>query len=463
MRFAIALVLGLMAVACGPAEGVAAESASNAAHASQFGKSQIATADGQQADAEFFLSNDTCAVCHPRQAAELKGAMHSATHNDPLYRGFAEAARQEAGAETYAYCAACHAPVGVVSGAIPATPEDQLSAEIKAGVTCDTCHHITKLAGAEGRWKEEGNASFVLDSGKVRFGPSKDAAPNRLHTDEQRDFFAKSELCASCHTVIHPENGLAIEGTYDEWKKSVYAEKNIQCQDCHMVSVEDAVKVAETLKPIVRQGQSAVEGPQRTIHPHFFVGGNADADRLAGGEEHAKMAEARLRSAAELKLKVPASVNVGAVFPVDVAVRNVGAGHNIPTGVTELRQVWVELRVLDQNGREVFQNGRLDKQGELAADTVWFGAVATDAMGKPTLKPWEMTRFLKHRTIPPKQTAHEKILVKLPAGKAGPMLVQARLLYRSASPKAVAEFLGDKAYVPKVTEMAHTDAKVNVP
>lgn len=462
MRRAIEFVLILVVAACCIGNCIAAESVGSVSKENQFGKSQIATADGQQADAEFFLSNDTCAVCHPRQAAELKGAMHSATHNDPLYRGFAEAARREAGEEAYAYCASCHAPVGVVSGAIPATPEDQLSAEIKAGVTCDTCHHITKLTGAESRWKMEGNASFVLDSGKARFGPSKDAAPNRLHTDEDREFFTKSEFCASCHTVIHPGNGLAIESTYDEWKQSVYAENSIQCQDCHMASVEDAVKVAASLKPVVRKGQSAVEGPQRTIHPHLFVGGNADADRLAEGPEHAKMAEARLRSAAELKLQLPEHVKSGATFPVEVAVQNVAAGHNIPTGVTELRQVWIELRVLDSKGKELFQSGRLDKQGAFAADTIWFGAVAVDAAGKPTLKPWEMTRFTKHQAIAPKATAREKIVVRLPAGKSGPLKVQARLLYRSAAPSAVAEFLGDKRYVPKVTEMAHADGEVNV-
>lgn len=229
-----------------------------------------------------------------------------------------------------------------------------------------------------------------------------------------------------------------------------------------MSSVEDAVKVAETLKPIVRQGQSAVEGLERTIHPHFFVGGNVDADHLAGGAEHAKMAEARLRRAAELKLNLPAHVKVESAFPVEVAVQNVAAGHNIPTGVTELRQVWIELRVLDQNGKEVFQSGRLDKQGEFAADTIWFGAVAADAKGKPSLRPWEMTRFIKHHAIPPKATVREKILVKLPASIKGQVVVHARLLYRSAAPKAVAEFLGDNAYVPKVTEMAHAAGKLNV-
>ena len=429
---------------------------------SHFGYGLINTADGQPADVDLFVSNETCAVCHPRQQAELQGSMHSATHEDPLYRGFAKTARREAGEQTYAYCAACHAPLGVAAGIIPATPDDQLSADVKAGVTCDTCHHISALTGAGGPWKVEGNASFVLKSGKVRFGPSDQVAPNRLHTDEKRDFFGKSEFCASCHTVIHPTNGLPIENTYGEWKTSVYAQHNIQCQDCHMSSVEDAQQVAESLKPIVRQGQSALEGPVRPIYPHYFVGGNADADHLAHGVEHAKMAEARLRSAAQLKLQAPATVRAGATFRFDVAVQNVAAGHNIPTGVTELRQIWVDLHLLDRNHKEVFRSGQLDERGEFGPNTIWFGAVAADAAGKPTLKPWEMIRFLSHRTIPPKGVVRELVSVDLPAGTAGPLTLNARLLYRSATPKVVAQFLGDEAFVPKITEMATAQVKLDV-
>jgi hypothetical protein len=388
--------------------------------------------------------------------------MHSATHDDPLYRGFAETARREAGEQIYAYCAACHAPIGVATGAIPTTPDDQLSLELKAGVTCDTCHHISALTGADGPWKVEGNASFVLESGKARFGPSGRVEQNRLHTDEKRDFFTKSEFCASCHTVIHPTNGLPIENTYDEWKASVYAQHNIQCQDCHMSRVEDARQVAESLKPIVRQGQSALDGPQRAIFPHYFIGGNVEADHLANGPRHAEMAEARLRSAAQIELQTPATVKAGEAFHFEVAVRNVAAGHNIPTGVTELRQMWVDLRILDRSQKEVFHSGQLDERGEFGPDTIWFGAVAADSAGKPTLKPWEMARFLFHRTIPPKDTVRKRVSVELPTGTAGPLTLYARLLYRSATPQAVAQFLGDEAFVPKITEMATAQATLDV-
>jgi Cytochrome c554 and c-prime len=454
------------AIACLASIAAAEPPAKNAAPqrppTGHFGYGLIETADGQPADIDFLLSNETCAVCHPRQVEEFQGSMHSAAHEDPLYRGFAEAARREAGDQIYAYCAACHAPVGVAAGIIPATPDDQLPREVKAGVTCDTCHHISALTGTEGPWKAEGNASFVLESGKVRFGPSEHVAPNRLHTDEKRAFFAKSEFCASCHTVIHPTNSLPIENTYGEWKASVYAQHGIQCQDCHMARVEDAVKVAESLKPVVRQGYAAQDGPMRQIFPHYFVGASVEADRLAQGPVHAKMAEARLRSAAQIELRAPAAAKAGREFQFDVIVRNIAAGHNLPTGVTELRQMWVDLRIVDRNQREVFRGGQLDEHGDFDQGAIWFGAVAADATGKPTLKPWEMTRFLLHRAVPPKGEVSNRVTVKLPPGATGPLTLDARLLYRSASPRAVHQFLEDKAFVPKITEMTAARATIRI-
>ena len=72
--------------------------------------------------------------------------------------------------------------------------------------------------------------------------------------------------------MIHPNNGLRIETTYEEWKASVYAENDIQCQDCHMRTVEDAVKVAETLKPVVVKGERTTHGAERiTIHTYSSV------------------------------------------------------------------------------------------------------------------------------------------------------------------------------------------------
>ena len=425
-----------------------------------FGYTLVRTADSELAPLDFFFLNEDCAVCHQRQLQEVQGSMHSAAHTDPLYRSLAEMARQEAGEKYYTYCSGCHSSAGVVAGVIPAQADDELPKEAKAGVTCDTCHQISLLTHADSAWGEPGNASFVLQPGRVKYGHSGIVAENRSHTGEKREFFSKSEFCASCHTVIHPVSGLRVEHTYGEWKSSIYAEKGIQCQDCHMRSVEDAVTVARTLKPVVVKGPSANEGALREIYPHYFVGGNANADTLANGAEHAAMAEARLKSAARIELGVPRQAVAGKPLTVDVLVHNEAAGHNLPSGVTELREMWVELRILDAAGKVLFQHGGVDDQGEIVADAIRFGAVVGDRQGKPTFKVWQMEKFLQQRTIPPKGHTQDKVTAQLSSVPQGDLHVEAKLFYRSASPHVVQAIMGDKAFQPKIVEMCRAEAIV---
>jgi hypothetical protein len=386
--------------------------------------------------------------------------MHVISHTDPLYRSTAELAREEAGEEIYTYCSGCHAPQGVTTGLIPATPEAELPEIAKAGILCDVCHQVSQLTGSSGPWGEPGNASLVLSPDADRkFGPpgGDDAAAD--HEVETREFLDRSEFCASCHTIIHPLNGLRLEHTYDEWKQSIYAEKGIQCQDCHMRSVEDAVRVAETLAPVAVIGRSEPSGEEREIHPHHFVGGNANAEVLGGSAEHAAMAEARLKSAARLEIELPPSAVAGRAFEFDVVVRNVAAGHSLPTSLTELREMWVTLEVRAEDGQILFYSGHLEPDGEIPEGAMRFGAIAGDAQGRVTHKPWEVHQFLRKRLVPAKGSASDTFSVDLPAGFSGPLLIEARLLYRSASPTALASLMGKQAFEPKQVEMAHAVAE----
>lgn len=427
-----------------------------------FGLSLVASANGKPTNIKAFEPSETCAECHPRQWDELKGSLHSVTHRDTLYRRTAELARKEAGQEVYAYCSGCHTPQGVASGLVPKVPEERLPAIVKAGVVCDTCHQIGKLTGAAGPWKEPGNASFVFmpDSDR-KFGPptGDDKADHKV---EARAFLQTSEFCASCHTIIHPHNGVRIEHTYAEWKKSVYAQKGIQCQDCHMRTVDQAKRVAATLKPIVPRGKSSAEGKERPIGHHFFVGGGASADLVGGDKKHAEMAAARLRSAARLEIKAPPSAVAGKPLALEVVVTNIGAGHNLPTSLTELREMWVDLQVRDATGALFFRSGALDAQGDIDPQAMRFGAHAGDKHGKLTYKPWEVTHFLWKRLIAPKASARDAFSIPLPATTKGPLKISARLLYRSAPPQVLRLLYGNKPPALRTVEMATASATVGL-
>ena len=147
---------------------------------------------------------------------------------------------------------------------------------------------------------------------------------------------------------------------------------------------------------------------------------------------------------------------------MDVLVHNIGAGHNIPTGVTELRQMWVELTLVDAHGRVLFQSGVLDPEGKVPPDAIHFGAVAVDVNGKETVKLWEMHHFLWKKTIPPKSMAHDTLRAQLPNNVAGPLVINARLFYRSVSPDVVKQFMPENRFSPKVVEMARATRIENV-
>jgi hypothetical protein len=174
------------------------------------------------------------------------------------------------------------------------------------------------------------------------------------------------------------------------------------------------------------------------------------------------MAEARLKSAAKVELTLPQEVRTGGHLQFEIAVHNIAAGHNLPTGVSELRQMWLDVSVVDANEKMVFQSGKLDERGRLSNGTLSFGAVAGDDSGKPTFKPWEMTGFLSKRTIPPKGVVRDKIAVSMPEEFTGPLTVDVRLLYRSAPPEVVAWLFPDGSYSPRVTEMTRAKGTVAV-
>ena len=192
------------------------------------------------------------------------------------------------------------------------------------------------------------------------------------------------------------------------------------------------------------------------------MGGNANAEILGGSAEHAAMAEARLQSAARLEIEHPASVAAGRALEFDVVVHNVAAGHSLPTSLTELREMWVTLEVRAEDGQILFHSGHLGPDGEIPEGAMRFGAIAGDARGDVTYKPWEVHQFLQKRLVPARGSASDTFRVDLPGSSSGTLLIEARLLYRSASPRALASLMGKRAFEPKQVEMANAVAEVAV-
>lgn len=359
-----------------------------------------------------FAEPQTCGECHEDKYQEWNGSLHSMAFIDPVYQGELNKAVKAVGHEISRQCEGCHSPAGVVTGEIKGPGVSGLSAVAKAGVSCDICHSISALNHDKTPTKEPENGSFVIKPGEdrpdgpvlIKHGPRppEEGCGDGFHECRQTEFHTQADLCASCHQVYHYEKHFPIEATYNEWKHSPYAQQDIHCQDCHMVGTETFVKVADTLLK-----------PERKDYRHYFNGANyllyylgAQAAEKVGDKEQAgrlmfqyEMAVKRLQNAAELEIEP--IYRQGALAEVRVRVKNVRAGHNLPTSLSNIRQMWLEVIAKDEKGKVILSTGAVGADGSLTDDARLFNS---DGMGPDmhfAVDPWIITAFSRHETIPP--------------------------------------------------------------
>ncbi len=428
-----------------------------------FFPSQVRTESGKPIEHQAYESPEICAGCHTGIHSQWKGSMHAAAFIDPVFQALWKIGEKETNGLTRNLCGGCHGAVGVMANEITFKDGAFHAPDIaKQGVHCDLCHTITASSFADTPNYEPGNASFVASPGPVKRGPHADAK-SPYHDTAYSKLHTSSLFCANCHQVFHPVNKFHIERTYDEWKYSIYAQNDIQCQDCHMMPVDKAAETARTLKKQRNPGKSAAMGPQRdNIFSHEFIGANFTVTELLGNKKHAELARQRLQSAAELSIEAPANVAPGSMGKITVKVINVGAGHNLPTSLTEVRQMWLDVQVTDASGREIHRSGNLDAKGDIVNDPRIFNAHALDKDGKDTVRPWEMAKFKYNKTIPPKGSATENFFFLVPPGALGSLKAQVTLRYRSY-PQALANMLlGEKSFELPVCDMAATTATIAI-
>ncbi len=361
--------------------------------------------------------------------------MHSQAELDPYYLALSEMASEETDGLTDTYCARCHTPIGVVSGEVPPVDGSDLSEIAKKGVQCDFCHTVTESDGTA-------NAKFTLTPDGTKQGPFDDSR-SPAHNTEYSELHTKAEFCGMCHDVNHPTNGLPLEATYTEWKNGPYAAQGIQCQDCHMTPGITGYQA--------NPGKASGIGREREhIWTHFGVGGNAFMTEYFGSKTHAIMAVDRLQRAAQVEVVSGGSVVAGESYEFKVTIKNIGAGHYLPTGLTESRQMWLDITVTDGAGTEVYRSGALDEDGNIDTGAVVYHTILADAEGNPTEKVWEAESILSDHRIPPKGEVTESHAFTMPDGVNTPVYVTAVLKYRSAPQELIDYLLGEEFEVPVI-------------
>lgn len=367
--------------------------------------------------------------------------------DDPIYKSLFKRASKATNGEIDNFCMACHSPIGMTS--MKLTGADIDSERHIPGVTCDVCHNISAITGHD-------NAAYVLTPDKnkpTKLGPHADAA-SPYHQTSYSDLHTRSEICATCHNVTHPFNSTPIERTYDEWQESVYNEQGIQCQDCHMTPGPGTNN---------NPGKSAVMGKERKhVYSHDFSGGNSTLHEYFGAKESAELARAMLRSAAKMEfIDLPQTVTKGDTVTIKVKVTNIGAGHKLPTGFPEGREVWVDFKATSSN-MQVYRSGEVI-DGHTEKNTrnfkVWLG----DANGNVVdLNVWEVDRVLADTRIPPKGFAIVDYTFVVPDNAGEHLSLNATLNYWPFSQHLIDELLGKGKLKVDIVEMTTASALITI-
>jgi hypothetical protein len=190
------------------------------------------------------------------------------------------------------------------------------------------------------------------------------------------------------------------------------------------------------------------------------VGGNAFITGILGEKKYSKMAVERLQKAATLSIDAPTIAQRGNNVSFNVSITNSGAGHKIPTGVSEIRQIWLAVSVKDRNGNEIYHTGDVNENGTIVNAMEIYNTILGDAQGEPTLSFWLAESILKDNRISPKGTVSENHTFIIPDEVTYPLSIEATLKYRSAPQHLIDYLFGEMVYEVPVIDMKYVSTNV---
>lgn len=319
-----------------------------------------------------FEPASSCEPCHAKIVKQWKTSMHAHGMKSPIMivqtnQVIRDVLADAESPDPKEICINCHGPIGALltdQATLPLTStlgDDELLME---GISCAVCHQWNGESVTGGA----GLSKFAdgLVPGRTYFGPIEDPVPNAFHRSEKIALFDNpAQLCRNCHNVQYDKNGdglytkgtdLVLQTLWDEWNDH-RREGGPSCVSCHMPVVAES-DAAESALLFLEQDYSA---PEREVHDHSFVGVDAPIDIPPKTDPNRPRRVSLLRRAAKLEIDADSVLaNPGSVS-LEVRITNVGTGHNLPGGFAFVRQMWLEVTVLDRNGDVVASSGVLEE------------------------------------------------------------------------------------------------------
>jgi hypothetical protein len=308
-------------------------------------------------------------------------------------------------------CAVCHQTIGPVHASGAARP-----GEYEGNPTWTSF-----ATGAVFRMRPEdgvgvsgiANSGYRLDSTSFltrTLGPGGlgDPIVHRRPTSEAKTYLESSEFCGACHDVRlfgtdslgvrdRGEHFKRLRNAYSEWKTWADTEKAAgrraaTCQDCHM-SLFPGVCVADGASS---RGPAGSEGCPTGFHFESRAPGEKARGMIASSSSEPRSITSHYFTSVDLPLAdefpekwatdttldangqplglelrrmqmlrhtftfaLGRGVRVGGQLEIPVEIKNSGAGHRVPAGFSQEREIWVELSVKDARGDLVYEVGRI--------------------------------------------------------------------------------------------------------
>ncbi len=405
--------------------------------------------DVEEYHAEDWTNSAKCKSCHSEIFNQWADSNHkNLVGTNPYYMVLENVAAQVEGEGFRKWCMSCHNPSGVTTGLshTTITMEDLFQSgattlidelekygntKLEEGVSCVACHRITKIEDAGGnaaytlniterpKYALEDSTSDVTQWLSEKFINSK---PQKHVDSYMKPIYKDPVYCASCHDEFSPGKGSKIVSTYKEWQKSPFnnpddPSKHKTCIDCHMTNMKDG-----KYSPLV--GRSTDGGKiKKDVKVHYFSGSNHFLSGLKN-KVHENQTIQLLRTSAELGVDIIDN-------QIKVSVTNVGAGHHLPTGVADFRELWLDITLKDRNSNVIFESGKLKEDGNLGADARPFMKVFGDENGKPVgLLFWKYKKLLSDSRIPAGQTRVESYDIPNIKALKHPLTVEVKLNFR---------------------------------
>lgn len=311
-------------------------------------------------------------------------------------------------------CAVCHQTIGPVHAAGASRANEY---EGNASWTSPVTGAVFRSRPEDGTGVSGiGNSGYRLDTSSfltrsLGNGGAGDPIVHLRAPAEAKSYLASSEFCGACHDVRlfgtdslgvrdRGEHFKRLRNAFSEWRtwadgEKAAGRKAATCQDCHM-SLYPGVCVADAAdrKPV--GASSDKEGCPKGFHFETRAPGEKARGMIASSSSEPRpitnhyFTSVDLPLAAEFPDKwgsdtaldasgMPLGLEVrrlqllrhtfdfalgrgtriGGQIEIPVDIKNAGAGHRVPAGFSQEREIWVELTVKDGRGQVVYEVGHI--------------------------------------------------------------------------------------------------------